>query len=182
MPILLASLLLGGDCPVARADAQNKNNSVYHIFVRSWADTPTDADEIGDLKGIREQLNYLNDGRPETDGDLEVGILWLMPVFPSRSYHGYDVTDFKAVNPEYGALRDLRDLTAAAHRRGVRVILDIPFNHTSDQHPWLREAVDNPASRFRKFYHFDDFDRPAPPGAWHVATGSNGRKVRYQCR
>ena len=175
----LIGLLAVGDCRMARAEGPSKNNLVYHIFVRSWADTPTDANEIGDLKGIREKLDYLNDGKPETDDDLEVGILWLMPVFPSTSYHGYDVTDYKAVNPDYGTTQDLKDLVAAAHQRGVRIILDIPFNHTSDQHPWFREAVNNPASRFRKFYHFADINQPAPPGPWHVATGSSGQKVRY---
>jgi len=155
-----------------------ENNLVYQIFVRSWADTPDDANAVGDLKGIREKLDYLNDGKPETDDDLEVGILWLLPVFPSPSYHGYDTTDYRDVNPGYGTKQDLDDLVRAAHERGVRVILDIAFNHTSDQHPWFKEAVDDPASRFRKFYHFADFDKPSPPGAWHVADGRNGR-VRY---
>jgi len=74
--------------------AQQDNNLVYHIFIRSFADTPGDTvpagerGEVGDLKGIREQLDYLNDGDPNTDDDLEVGILWLMPIFRSKSYHG----------------------------------------------------------------------------------------------
>ncbi len=175
----LIGLLAVGNCRMVRAEGPSQNNLVYHIFVRSWADTPTDANEIGDLKGIREKLDYLNDGDPDTDDDLEVGILWLMPVFPAASYHGYDVTDFKSVNPDYGTTQDLQDLIAAAHQRGVRIILDIPFNHTSNQHAWFQEAVNNPASRFRQFYHFADINQPAPPGAWHVATGSSGQQVRY---
>jgi alpha-amylase len=159
--------------------APEKNNFIYQIFVRSWADTPTDSNEIGDLKGLGEQLDYLNDGRPETNTDLEAGILWLMPIFPSPSYHGYDVTDFRAVHPDYGSLQDLKNLVNAAHQRGVRIILDIPFNHTSDQHPWFKEAVDNPASRFRKFYQFADANQPTPPKIWHKATGRNGQTVRY---
>jgi len=164
--------------------AQQDNNLVYHIFVRSFADSPGDAapngaGEIGDLKGIREKLDYLNDGDPKTGHDLEVGILWLMPIFPATSYHGYDVTDFRAVNPDYGSLQDLDDLIQAAHQRGVRIILDVPFNHTSDNHPWFKEAVEDPTSRFRKFYHFADVDKPVPPGAWHLATGSTGKKIRY---
>ncbi len=164
---------------IAKADIQSKNNSIYHIFVRSWADTPQDGDEIGDLRGIREKLNYLNDGRPETDDDLEIGILWLMPIFPASSYHGYDVTDFRKVNPDYGTLQDLQALIADAHKRDMRIILDIPFNHTSNQHSWFKEAVNNPNSRFRKFYHFADINEPAPPGSWHLAIGSNNQKVRY---
>ncbi len=164
--------------------AQRDNNLVYQIFIRSFADTPSDsaaggAGEVGDLKGIREQLDYLNDGDPKTDGDLEVGVLWLMPIFPSPSYHGYDVTDFRGVNPGYGTLQDLDDLIKVAHQRGVRIILDIPLNHTSNQHPWFQQAVDDPASRFRKFYHFADADQPAPPGPWHLATSSSGKKIRY---
>ena len=164
--------------------AQKDNNLVYHIFIRSFADTPADTappakGEIGDLKGIRENLDYLNDGDTSTDRDLEVGILWLMPVFPSTSYHGYDVTDYQAVNPDYGTMEDLVDLVKAAHQRGMRVILDIPFNHTSNEHPWFKQAVEDPASRFRKFYQFSDADKPAPPGPWHVAASTTGRKIRY---
>lgn len=162
-----------------RAEAPSQNNLIYQIFVRSWADTPSDVNEIGDLKGICEKLDYLNDGNPSTDNDLEVGILWLMPVFPSTSYHGYDVTDYRQINPDYGTMQDFRDLIAKAHQRSIRIILDLPLNHTSDQHPWFREAVNNPESRFRKFYHFADINQPAPQGAWHVATGSNGKQVRY---
>ena len=79
------------------------NNFVYQIFVRSFADTPGDrhgAGEIGDLRGIRENLDYINDGRPGNGADLEAGILWLMPIFPSGTYHGYDIDDYRAVNPE----------------------------------------------------------------------------------
>jgi glycosidase len=162
--------------------AQQDNNLVYHIFVRSFADTPSDSTpsgERGDLKGILENLDYLNDGNPASDDDLEVGILWLMPVFPSPSYHGYDVTDYNAVNPDYGTTQDMKNLILAAHERQVRIILDIPFNHTSNEHPWFKQAVDDPTSPFRKFYHFSDAGQPAPPGAWHVAASSTGSKVRY---
>ena len=168
-------VLLAAATPrAAQADPQGENNLVYHMFVRSWADTPADDDEVGDLKGIQEKLDYLNDGNLATNGDLEAGILWLMPIFPSPSYHGYDVTDYKAVDPEYGTMQDLKDLIVAAHQRGMRVILDIPFNHTSDEHPWFKEAVDNPSSPFRTFYHLADSNEPAPSESWHVATGSNG--------
>lgn len=170
---------------VGSVRAQADNNFIYHMFVRSFADTPSDtvaaggAGEIGDLKGIRENLDYLNDGDPATDDDLEVGILWLMPVFPTRSYHGYDINDYQAINPDYGTMQHMEELIDAAHSRGIRIILDIAFNHTSNDHPWFKEAVENPDSEFRSFYHFRDIDTPAPPGAWHVATSSTGRIVRY---
>ena len=81
--------------------------------------------------------------------------LWLMPTFPSPSYHGYDVTDYRGVNPQYGSLRDLRALVTEAHRRGMAVILDLPLNHTSDQHPWFVESQ-TPGSAKADWYVWAD--------------------------
>jgi alpha-amylase len=128
-----------------------ENNLVYQVFVRSFADSPTDADRIGDLRGVRENLAYLR--------SLNAGIMWLMPVFPSPSYHGYDISNYRDINPDYGTLRDMDALIADAHRRGIRIILDIAFNHTSAEHPWFKEALRNPESRYRRFYHFDEKHR-----------------------
>ena len=101
----------------------------YEIFVRSFADS--DGDGIGDLPGLIAHLDYLNDGDPSTDTDLGVEGIWLMPVFPSPSYHGYDATDYEAIDPDYGTLDDFDRLLQEAHRRGIRVILDFMINHTS---------------------------------------------------
>lgn len=156
-----------------------QNNLVYEIFVRSFADGDHDARGIGDLKGVVSQLDgYLNDGDPKTDTDLEVGVLWLMPIFPSQSYHGYDVTDYRDINPDYGTMADFRGLIAAAHQRGVRVILDIPFNHTSERHPWFREAIDNPASARRRFYLIEADTGPRR-GGWHSIVSQSGERLRY---
>ena len=155
------------------------NNLVYQIFVRAFADGDRDARGIGDLRGITARLDdYLNDGDPATDSDIEVGVLWLMPIFPSPSYHGYDVTDYRDINPDYGTLDDFRALVAAAHARGVRVILDVPFNHTSDRHPWFREALDNPSSPRRRFYSIEP-DTAPPRSGWHVVTNASGVRLRY---
>jgi alpha-amylase len=155
------------------------NNLVYEIFVRSFADGDHDPKGIGDLKGIVSKLDgYLNDGKPDTDTDLEVGILWLMPIFPSPSYHGYDVTDFRGINPDYGTLADFKTLIAEAHKRGVRVILDVPFNHTSDEHPWFREAINNASSPRRKFF-FIEPDTGSRSGPWHSITSPSGERLRY---
>jgi alpha-amylase len=105
------------------------------VFVRSYGDS--NGDGIGDLPGLTARLDYLNDGDPATTADLGVTGLWLMPTFPSPSYHGYDVTDYRGVNPEYGSLADMRALVAAAHERGIAVILDLPLNHTSSKNPWF---------------------------------------------
>ncbi len=155
------------------------NNLVYEVFVRAFADGDHDANAIGDLKGIVSRLdNYLNDGKPDTDTDLEVGVLWLMPIFPSPSYHGYDVTDYRAINPDYGSMADFKTLLSEAHARGVRIILDIPFNHTSDEHPWFREAIDVPSSPKRKFY-FIEPDVGTRDGPWHKITSASGEHLRY---
>ena len=110
----------------------------YEVFVRSFADG--NGDGVGDLKGLLGRLDQLNDGNPATSGDLGVTGLWLMPTFPSPSYHGYDVTDYRSVNPDYGSLADMRALVAAAHQRGMAVILDLPLNHTSNQNPWFVDS------------------------------------------
>jgi glycosidase len=133
----------------------------YEAFVRSFSDS--NGDGIGDLPGLTAKLDYINDGDPTTSSDLGVTGLWLMPTFPSPSYHGYDVTDYRAVNPDYGTLDDLRGLVKAAHDRGVAVILDMPFNHTSDQHPWFLDSQ-QPGSEHADWYVWAD----APQGnGWH---------------
>lgn len=145
------------------------NDSVfYEIFVRSFFDS--DGDGVGDLKGIIEKLDYLNDGDPETTTDLGITGIWLMPIFPSPSYHGYDVTDYYDINPEYGTLDDFKNLLDAAHARGIRVIIDLVINHTSSQHPWFLQASD-PSSPYHDWYIWSDTD----PGY----TGSWGQQVWY---
>lgn len=84
----------------------------YEIFVRSFYDS--NGDGIGDFRGIVEKLDYLNDGDPNTTTDLGISGIWLMPIFPSPSYHGYDVTDYQNVNPDYGTLQDFQDMSKPA--------------------------------------------------------------------
>ena len=90
--------------------------------MRSFYDS--NGDGIGDLQGIIEKLDYLNDGNPNTTSDLGITGIWLMPIFPSPSYHGYDVTDYRDVNEDYGTMADFRALIQAAHARGIKVIID----------------------------------------------------------
>ena len=133
----------------------------YEIFVRSFYDS--DGDGIGDLRGIIEKLDYLNDGNPNTTNDLGVTGLWLMPIFPSPSYHGYDVTDYRDINPDYGTMADFRALVEAAHARGIKVIIDFVGNHTSDQHPWFQSSAANTAKR--DWYLWNTF-KPDYRGPW----------------
>lgn len=134
----------------------------YQIFVRSFYDS--DGDGIGDLQGIIEKLDYLNDGDPATTTDLGVTGLWLMPAHPATSYHGYDVTDYYAIHPDYGSLEDFKLLLAEAHQRGMRLIIDLVLNHTSCQHPWFQAAQD-PASPYRDWYLWSETE-PLGSG-WH---------------
>ncbi len=138
----------------------------YQIFVRSFHDS--DGDGVGDLAGLIERLDYLNDGDPTTTSDLGVTGIWLMPIHPSPSYHGYDVTDYYAINPQYGTLEQFRQLISEAHRRGMRVMIDFVLNHTSDRHPWFQASRD-PASPYRDWYVWAPRGE-APGPRWRVAN------------
>ena len=110
----------------------------YEVFVYSFYDS--DGDGIGDLKGLTENLDYINDGDPETDTDLGCNGIWLMPIMPSTTYHKYDVTDYEAIDPAYGTMDDFTTLVDECHKRGINVIIDFVMNHTSSQHEWFQTA------------------------------------------
>lgn len=112
--------------------------SCYEVFVYSFYDS--NGDGIGDLKGLTERLDYINDGDPSTDTDLGCTGIWLMPIMPSPSYHKYDVTDYMDIDPQYGTMEDFKAFLEAAHQRGIDVIIDFVMNHTSSDHPWFQEA------------------------------------------
>ena len=134
----------------------------YEVFVRSFADS--NGDGIGDLAGLTAHLDALNDGDPSTTTDLGVTGLWLMPVMASPSYHGYDVTDYHAVEPDYGTAADFHALVKAAHARGMAVIVDLPINHTSSQHPWFVASKAGDPSRADWYVWSDSL--PGGSG-WH---------------
>jgi alpha-glucosidase len=138
----------------------------YQVYVRSFADS--DGDGVGDLPGITSRLPYLR--------DLGVDALWITPFYTSpQNDHGYDVADYCDIDPLFGSLGDADDLVARAHELGLRVIVDIVPNHTSDQHPWFRAALAaGPHSPERARYLFRDAD-PAdpdrPPNNWKSVFG-----------
>jgi len=156
--------------PEAPAPGWWQGRVFYEVFVRSFADSSTGPlanDGIGDLQGLIERLDYLNDGDPATTSDLGVTGIWLMPISPSPSYHGYDVTDYYDVNPQYGTMEDFRRLLTEAHRRGIRVITDLVLNHTSSDHPHFRAALAGDPT-YRDWYIFAPPDRvPATRGPWN---------------
>jgi oligo-1,6-glucosidase len=108
-----------------------QRDAVYQIYPRSFCDS--NGDGIGDIPGIISKLDYLK--------NLGVGILWLSPVYCSPNDDlGYDVSDYKAINPEYGTMADMERLIAEAKQRGMRIVMDLVVNHTSDEHRWFKES------------------------------------------
>lgn len=116
----------------AAKPAAQASDVYYEIFVRAFYDS--NGDGIGDLNGVTAKLDYLK--------SLGVSGIWLMPINPSPSYHGYDITDYEGINPQYGTLADFKKLVNEAHKRGIKVVMDVVINHTSDQHPWFKAALD----------------------------------------
>lgn len=126
------------------------NAVVYQIYPRSFQDT--NGDGFGDLKGITSRLDYL--------ADLGVDVLWLSPVYKSpQDDNGYDISDYQDIDPLFGTLADMDELLAEAHRRGIKIVMDLVVNHTSDEHAWFQ------ASRDKNDPHADWYWwRPARPG------------------
>ena len=124
----------------------------YQVYVPSFQDS--NGDGWGDLPGVTSRLGYLS--------DLGVTIIWLSPIHPSPfADHGYDVSDYRAVNPRFGTVHDLATLLSEAGDRGLRVLMDLVPNHTSEEHEWFRRARKDRQSRYRDFYIWRD---PGPGG------------------
>lgn len=152
----------------ASAPAWTRGAVCYELFVRSFYDS--DGDGIGDLDGVIEKLDYINDGNPASTRDLGASCIWLMPVAESPSYHGYDVSDYYRVEPDYGTNEDFQRLVTEAHRRGIEVLVDMVLNHSSSEHPHFQAALRDTASPYRAWYRFSPKPRGKGPWgevAWH---------------
>ena len=144
-----------------------RDGVIYHVYLRSFADG--NGDGLGDLPGLIARLDYLN-GNPDS---LGVDAIWISPCFPSpdRDF-GYDVSDYTAIDPRYGSLDDFDRLIAEAHRRGIRVLLDLVYNHTSDRHPWFVDARASRTSPHRDWYVWrDGRSGGGPPNNWQSVFG-----------
>ena len=139
------------DISVTRAKDRWWRNAVgYEIYIRSFLDT--NGNGVGDLTGITSKLDYL--------AALGLDVIWITPFYPSPGKdHGYDVSDYTGIDPQFGSLSDFDDLIEQAHGRGLRVFVDVVPNHSSDQHPWFQNAIADVHSPYRDYYLF------RPPGA-----------------
>lgn len=123
-------------------DGVKRADVTYQLLIYSFADS--DGDGIGDFRGIISKLDYLD--------ELGVSAIWLSPAHPAASYHGYDVKDYGAVNPQYGTEADFKALIDAAHEHGIKIYMDYVINHTSKDHPWFLDAVSSETSPYREYY------------------------------
>ena len=145
-----------------------KNAVIYEIYPRSFQDS--NGDGIGDLNGITARLDYLK--------DLGVDAIWLTPVYPSpQADFGYDISDYKNIDPQYGTLKDFDRLVAEADKRHIRVIMDMVMNHTSDEHKWFLESRSSRDNPYRDWYMWRDgkgetaTDKGQPPSNWQSDFG-----------
>ena len=146
-----------------------KESVVYQIYPSSFQDS--DGDGIGDLNGIRSRLDYLK--------DLGVNVLWLCPIMDSpMDDNGYDISNYRAINPRFGTMEDFDALLAEAHQRGIRIVMDLVVNHTSDEHPWFiesRKSVDNP---YRDYYIWKPGKDGHEPNNWGACLRRLGLEIR----
>lgn len=139
----------------------------YEIFVRSFADS--NGDGIGDLNGITSKLPYLK--------NLGIEAIWLTPICPSPTYHKYDVTNYKAIDPEYGTMDDFKKLVSEAHKLNIKVIPDLVPNHSSSQHPWFLEAKKGPDNPYRDYYVWSNPKNLKDSINWYYPKDENKKNI-----
>ena len=140
-----------------------QNGVIYQIYPKSFQDTTGSG--TGDLRGVTQRLDYLK--------TLGIDAIWLTPFYISPQVdNGYDVANYTAIDPTYGTLDDFDELVARAHEHGIRIVLDMVFNHTSTQHAWFRESLDK-ASPYRQFYIWRDGTPDTLPNNWRSKFGGN---------
>lgn len=147
-----------------------QNGVIYQIYPKSFQDTTGSG--TGDLRGVTQRLDYLK--------TLGIDAIWLTPFYISPQVdNGYDVANYTAIDPAYGTLDDFDELVAEAHARGIRIVLDMVFNHTSTQHAWFRESL-NKASPYRQFYIWRDGTPEQLPNNWRSKFGGNAWRWRAE--
>lgn len=137
---------------------------VYQIYPKSFCDS--NGDGVGDIRGIIQKLDYLK--------ALGVTMVWICPIYPSpMDDNGYDVADYQGIAPQFGTMEDMDELIAQARRRGIRIVLDLVINHTSDEHPWFQRALEDPSDPCREYYIFKQGKDGQPPNNWRSIFGGS---------
>jgi oligo-1,6-glucosidase len=141
-----------------------KEKVVYQLYPRSFKDT--NGDGIGDIKGIIQQLDYIK--------NLGVDVVWINPIFESPNEDmGYDIADYKAIMKEFGTMADFEFMLKGLHDRGIKLIMDLVVNHTSDEHPWFKESRKSRDNPYRNYYHWWDAEKGTPPYRWSIFDKEN---------
>ena len=155
---------------------ENEGNArvYYHIFVGSFSDS--DGDGIGDLRGIINRFDYLNDGDPNSGVSLGVEGIWLSPIFLSPSYHKYDASDYYQIDPQFGTMEDLQELIELCHSRGVQIILDLVINHSATDNAWFQSFLaahrnGDTEDPYYDFYSWSDSNDVG--GTWYSISGTS---------
>ncbi|WP_374054493.1 alpha-glucosidase [Rossellomorea sp. FM04394] len=138
---------------------------IYQIYPKSFYDSNQDG--IGDIKGITQKLDYLN--------SLGITMIWICPIYQSpMADNGYDISDYYQMNPEFGDMKDLDELIERAGEKGIKIVLDLVINHTSDEHPWFQDLLKNPeSSRYRDYYIIKSGKDGNPPNNWRSVFGGS---------
>ncbi|MGM0874752.1 MAG: glycoside hydrolase family 13 protein [Bacillota bacterium] len=138
---------------------------IYQIYPKSFYDSNNDG--IGDIKGITQKLDYLQ--------SLGITMVWICPIYQSpMADNGYDISDYYQLNPEFGEMKDLDELIEKAKEKGIKVVLDLVINHTSDEHPWFQDLLENPHdSKFRDYYILKSGKDGQPPNNWRSVFGGS---------
>ena len=167
-PSLRAQTAFFATASSVSGDAWWKHAVIYEIYPRSFQDSTGDG--VGDLKGITERLDYLQ--------SLGVDAIWLSPIYPSPQIDfGYDISDYEAIDNQYGTLADFDQLVAEAKKRNIRIIMDMVMNHTSDKHPWFVESKSSRHNSKRDWYIWQEGKGPGiPPNNWQSAFGHSAWK------
>ena len=141
-----------------------KDAVVYQIYPKSFCDS--NGDGIGDIRGIISKLDYLK--------DLGINTVWLSPCYPSpQADNGYDISDYQDIAPEYGTLDDFKEMLDEMHKRGIRLLMDLVVNHTSDEHRWFKEALKGRDNPYRDYYVWRDPVDGKPPNDWEAGFGKS---------
>ncbi len=134
-----------------------KEAVVYQIYPRSFKDS--NGDGIGDLRGVIEKLDYIK--------SLGIDVVWLNPIFASpNDDNGYDISDYRAIMDEFGTMDDFDEMLTGMHERGIKLVLDLVVNHSSDEHDWFKQSSSSRENQYRDYYHWWDAERGTPPKRW----------------